>query len=1314
MAAGFGPPGADGGAVLVAFLAPTRGTGRTRLVANTACLLAAAGRAPLVVDLGSEPPPAHHYLRRFRTAAAVPVPEAVEDALQGAASRPTARDARPWTARMSRYRVPSAAGVVDVVGDEDFGPADTAVDLEHLAALGQAAAAAGYDHVLLDLPLAAGLDLAAVADLCDVAVLSFLTDGIGPADEIARALTAAPAPPALVLVPAGLGGPAGTGAEPLVRRAFSDLFDGAAPVQIVETPYRPEQGRFGALALLLDDSGHDNDLVRAYEQICTAMTGGAITEFPPLPRIVRERYLVALKLAEPTDTIWLAYAPADRLRADWIAEQLRTAGCVARRLTDVGVDPGDRTVIAVLTPALAGSPADAALRALPTHVRIVGVRSGEEHTHPAVTTAVTLPIQPPGAGTDARRALFEAAWVFDGDPAQDTTGLGAAAAFDSEPRAVDAGDRPRPSSRFVGRDDLLERVRDLLSPLTAAPDPAGRTVVLVGAPGVGKSEAVRAYCERFESAYDLIWWIPAGDRPAVRARLAALAATLHLTSAEPAEAVLTHLARRSAGAPDRWLLIYDDATEESVRDLLPARGAGDVIITAGAWPGPGGPTTPDTPPGDRPTTERTVGDRATGDRATGNRTPGDRAAVRTVLSMGPLAEDDAADLLGHPVAGVRDLGAEEARDIAAELGHLPVALTLAAAWLRAAWRGNQRSLAPAESVQRAAKDLRAGLAAPELRGRDPLERMVRLTITTLSGRHWLPGAHGEFGAHVGRLTVALARMCVFLAPDGISLRLVRSQGFLDELAAFAGPAGGPLAADEAEIERVLWAGVRFGLFEIDRDGAAVLRVHRVTQRALRAATEPEELARARAHVLYALARFAVTRVSDLDVLTPESTELARHLVPCEVAAVDLGHDVGLGDPTAPSSRAWAVRRWLVDQVTHLYLTHSLEIAAEALAFADPVAAAWTRAFGAHDPLLCRLNGVRADLCRELSRRFEALEIDQVLLAHHRRALGNTHPRTLSTARRFGGDLRSVGRYDEALAEDEATWRGYRTTFGHDHPETLKVAFNLGMSRWLVGRTQEALDLELASYPRRVRVLGEAHNFTLQSRRVLAGRLSELGRHREALRHLDGVLRTLSEHPDAQEALLARRFKLSVERRMGARRPEAIVAAGADLLRRVHRHFVADSGPVFVGRIAHSVDLFAADLAPEAVTLGEVALRAHTELPQFGDTHPFTAITRVNLAVFQHAVGLRDEAVHIGQLGHRQLCDGLDELHPWALAAAVNLAALRTGTTAEDGAAARAARDLALEFLGASHPTAAAAEHNVRQFDRPVGERCWSWVCVELG
>lgn len=174
-----------------------------------------------------------------------------------------------------------------------------------------------------------------------------------------------------------------------------------------------------------------------------------------------------------------------------------------------------------------------------------------------------------GAGPSGRFSLSEAR-----DSAGDRSTLGARRAATTRLCNV-----PRFGRIFAGRETVLADVQRSLA--------AHRTVAVTGLGGVGKTRVAAEYARRFGARYDVIWWVRA-EAGATRVRdLADLGRALELPATERDDAAAQAAALRWLRANDRWLVIFDGASDR--RALLPdlpgTDAGGHVLVTSVAQPG---------------------------------------------------------------------------------------------------------------------------------------------------------------------------------------------------------------------------------------------------------------------------------------------------------------------------------------------------------------------------------------------------------------------------------------------------------------------------------------------------------------------------------------------------------------------------------------------------------------------------------------------------------------------------------------------------------------------------------------------------------
>ncbi|MBP2473361.1 tetratricopeptide (TPR) repeat protein [Crossiella equi] len=302
----------------------------------------------------------------------------------------------------------------------------------------------------------------------------------------------------------------------------------------------------------------------------------------------------------------------------------------------------------------------------------------------------------------------------------------------------------------------------------AAPAP-GETTVLVGLGGVGKTQLAASQALAAEPGLGLLLWLTATSREAVLNGYAT--AVEELTGCQPKDPA--RLLAWLAEFPEPWLVVLDDVREPG--------------HLAGLWP-------PHTPTG------RTIVTTRRQDSALRGR---HRRIVPVELFRAEQSEAYLAEKLAHAPELLPGAAA-----LAADLGHLPLALAQAAAYL------DDRAIT-CEQYRRRFADRRRSLGS------------------LLPERCSLPDSHRDTVATTWSMSVELANS---LEPAGLAVELL-------ELASVFDPNGIPVSLFTADpagphtVDDVL-AGLRclhrLSLVTFDRNAPQpVVRVHALVQRVVR-------------------------------------------------------------------------------------------------------------------------------------------------------------------------------------------------------------------------------------------------------------------------------------------------------------------------------------------------------------------------------------------------------------------------------------------------------------------------------------------------
>lgn len=138
---------------------------------------------------------------------------------------------------------------------------------------------------------------------------------------------------------------------------------------------------------------------------------------------------------------------------------------------------------------------------------------------------------------------------------------------------------PQPNRAFVGRTTELDALAQALVATGRSAITQPRAITGLG--GIGKTQLALAYAYTHLAGYDLIRWLRAEEPAVLAADYAGVAPALGLDPETPDQAALIAAIRSRLEGQERWLLVFDNATEpRSLDPYLPRTGSGHVLVTA--------------------------------------------------------------------------------------------------------------------------------------------------------------------------------------------------------------------------------------------------------------------------------------------------------------------------------------------------------------------------------------------------------------------------------------------------------------------------------------------------------------------------------------------------------------------------------------------------------------------------------------------------------------------------------------------------------------------------------------------------------------
>ena len=562
---------------------------------------------------------------------------------------------------------------------------------------------------------------------------------------------------------------------------------------------------------------------------------------------------------------------------------------------------------------------------------------------------------------------------------------------------------PRPAV-LAGREDLLA---DLSARLAGGDGAGPRVVALCGLGGAGKTSVAVEYAYRHLAELGLAWQLPAEDPAVLKAGFGELAAQLGARDLFEVGDPVASVHGSLAAYPQDWLVMFDNAADPaSLKAFLPPAGRGRVLITSrdSFWP------------------------------------PGQALEV-------PVLDPDVAE--EFLVSRTGDLAFQAARELAVELGGLPLALEQAAAYMQATGGALAEYLASFRQRR------------PDMLGRGEPTGYDKTVAKTWA----LAFERLEISAPDA---VGMLQLLAFYAPEAVPLRLLLQprHELVGRLGQNVAPVLVPLLADELAARDAVGALRRYSLVTPAADGS--VSVHRLVQ-AVTADQMPAELATEWRQAAAALIEAAIPHDPEL----PGTWSAYATLLPHAQAVLDLTR-----------GGMWQIARYLGYSGSYPAARDLFQLIARALR-GDDVYGAEHQDTLAADASLAYWTGEAGDAAG-------ARDQLTALLPVRERVLGPEHPDTLTTRNNLARWTGEAG--DAAGARDQLTalLPVRERVLGPEHPDTLTTRNNLARWTGLAGDPAAARDQLAALLPVRERVLGPEHPDTLTTRNNLASSTEEAG------------------------------------------------------------------------------------------------------------------------------------------------------------------------------------------------------------------------------
>jgi len=571
---------------------------------------------------------------------------------------------------------------------------------------------------------------------------------------------------------------------------------------------------------------------------------------------------------------------------------------------------------------------------------------------------------------------------------------------------------------FTGRNDLLDQIRKMLSGGDGSSKAAVLTQVIAGLGGVGKTQTALEYAYRYGTWYNAVLWVSGENLETDFASLSRILSLPEQENPNLKEKVIPAV-KRWFDSHTSWLLIFDNAENpESIEPFIPKAGGGHSLITSRNQ---------------------------------------DWGLIARAVELPVMTPDEAFAFLIERTGceGEAEKEKEKIRELAGELGYLPLALEQAGSYIAQSGCGFSEYLKLYQSKRK--QMMRRGKP-------DQYKGTVATTwqISFQSAKK-LCGDAAE-----------ILYLCSFLAPDNIPIKLVKLYRDFSEEG----------LQDDLKINDAISSLKKYSL--ISRDGD-FLSIHRLVQAVTRDETgEGDKKSWAGA------ALNLVNEAFPQDSHDFRTWEECRILVPHAEAVLGFAEELKIceePDYVQESGR-------LMNQTGLYYEFRGFYYKAEPL-FRRAVEIGEKTLGKDHPVVSTRLNNF-ANLLRETGRYEEAEPLYRRAIDIGEKTLGKDHPTVAIRINNLANLLSETGRYEDAEPLFRRAIEIDEKILGKDHPDLAIDLNNLANLLSDTGRYEDAEPLYRRALSIDEKILGSNHPDVATDLHNLGRLLHDTGREKEGI------------------------------------------------------------------------------------------------------------------------------------------------------------------------------------------------------------------------
>ena len=562
---------------------------------------------------------------------------------------------------------------------------------------------------------------------------------------------------------------------------------------------------------------------------------------------------------------------------------------------------------------------------------------------------------------------------------------------------------------FTGRDDTLRTIHQNFE----AGDTVAITQSIAGLGGIGKTQTAMEYAYRYAAHYKTIWWVAAETPQTTQESFLKFVRKMQLLPPDiMEESVITGAVQNWLSQNEGWLFIYDNATGgKQLESYLPRTATGHVLITT------------------RDTTMN----------------------VSQSVPLDVFSPEDALDFLAKRTGIQGD--ETNARLLAERLGHLPLALEQAAAYIYGKSIGYEKHLSYLEKYKGKILSTKGALTH--------YDKSVMETFSVSA-------------QDFEESTCQLLYLFAYFAPDDIDITWITAQS------ALLPPALQALCENELALEDALETLRKYALIKKEENN---ISMHRLLQEVIQ-----EQLAGDATWIAYCLA--IIHKLYDYEHGNIDSQKLFARVSPHATAIAEKA-EMLLAEDAAQEVVAWVYHKagW---GLCHMAVyKESVEWYQKALNIREKVLGLENTdtAFSYNDMAMAYAYQGENQ---------EAQKLFQTALDIREKVLGIEHADTAMSYNNIGYMYSQCGDFDKAMEWDEKARHIREKVLGREHADTAMSYNNIAAAYEKQGEYAEALKWYQKALGAKEKMLGKEHPSTAATYNNIAYVYDSQGKYDDAL------------------------------------------------------------------------------------------------------------------------------------------------------------------------------------------------------------------------